>query len=117
MAGANYGLDRLYAIVDRNWLQISGSTETVMALEDLAAKWEAFGWDVAQVDGNDMDALLAYFHGERPEGKPHLLIANTIKGKGLPYAENKAEWHHKVPTEEQVKEAYEALHVTEVDWA
>ena len=45
------------------------------------------------------------------------MIANTIKGKGLPYAENKAEWHHKVPTEEQVKEAYEALHVTEVDWA
>jgi len=116
MAGANYKLDNLYAIIDRNGLQISGSTEDVMALEDFAAKWRAFGWDVIEIDGNDMESVKAYFDvGGRP-GKPHCLIAHTVKGKGLPFAENRAEWHHHVPTEAQLKEAYAALGVEGVDW-
>ena len=116
MAGANYKLDNLYAIIDRNGLQISGSTEDVMALEDFAEKWRAFGWDVIEIDGNDMESVKAYFDvGGRP-GKPHCLIAHTVKGKGLPFAENKAEWHHHVPSEAQLKEAYEALGVEGVDW-
>lgn len=117
MAGANYGLDNLTAIIDRNGLQISGSTEDVMALENFRAKWEAFGWDVAEVNGNDIPALLAYFHAKRPEGKPHCLIARTVKGKGLPFAENRKEWHHKVPTAEQLAMGYAALGVKGVDWA
>ena len=117
MAGANYGLDNLTAIIDRNGLQISGSTEDVMALENFRAKWEAFGWDVAEADGNDPAALQAYFHGAHPEGKPHCLIAHTVKGKGLPFAENRKEWHHKVPTAEQLAEGYAALGVQGVDWA
>lgn len=117
MAGANYKLDNLTAVIDRNRLQISGSTEDVMALEDFPAKWRAFGWDVAEADGNDMDALLSYFKKPGAPGKPRCLIANTVKGKGLPFAENRAEWHHHVPTEAQLSEAYEALGVKGVDWA
>ena len=117
MAGANYKLDTLFAIIDRNGLQISGATEEVMALEDFAAKWSAFGWDVTEIDGNDMQALCDYFDKVQNSGKPHCLILHTIKGKGLPFAENKAEWHHHVPTEEQLAEAYEALGVKGVDWA
>ena len=117
MAGANYKLDNLFALIDRNGLQISGSTEDVMALEDFHAKWKAFGWDVQEVDGNDMQALLDYFHGEHPSGKPHCLIMHTVKGKGLPFAENIAAWHHKVPDAQQLQEAYAALGVKGVDWA
>ena len=116
MAGANYGLDNLWAIVDRNGLQISGPTEKVMALDDLAEKWRAFGWDVFECDGNDMAQLLAYFKSERPKGKPHCLIAHTVKGKGLPFAEGKPEWHHKVPNDEQLLEAYKALGVEGVQF-
>ena len=117
MAGANYHLDNLVAIIDRNGLQISGKTEEVMALEDFRAKWTAFGWAVTEVDGNDVQALLDYFHHEKNEGKPHCLIAHTVKAKGLPFAENRKEWHHKVPTEEQLAQAYAALDVKGVDWA
>ena len=117
MAAANYRLDNLFAVIDRNGLQISGPTEKVMALENLADKWRAFGWDVAEADGNDMQALLDYYRGERAKGAPHVLIARTVKGKGLPFAENRAEWHHHVLSEEQLVEAYEALGVKGVDWA
>ncbi len=117
MAGAHYQLDNLYAIIDRNGLQISGSTESVMALEDFAAKWRAFGWDVAEIDGHDFSALLGYFHGAHSAGRPHCLIAKTVKGKGLPFAENRADWHHHVPSPEQVAMAYEALGVEGVSWA
>ena len=117
MAGANDRLDHLYAIIDRNGLQISGPTESTMALEDLRGKWAAFGWDVCECDGNDMQALLAYFHSAHPTGKPHCLIAHTVKGKGLPFAENRKEWHHKVPSEEQLQAAYAALGVKGVEWA
>ncbi len=116
MSAANYKLDNLYAVVDRNHLQISGNTEDVMALGDLAAKWTAFGWDVKSGNGNDMQFLHDYFHSQKPEGKPHMLIAETIKGKGLPFAENKAEWHHKVPDAELLKEAYQSLGVEGVEW-
>lgn len=117
MAGANYGLDNLFALIDRNGLQISGCTEDVMALENFAAKWAAFGWEVTEVDGNDMQALCDYFDHVQNHGKPHCLIMHTVKGKGLPFAENRAEWHHHVPSAEQVLEAYRALGVKGVDWA
>ena len=117
MAGAHYGLGNLFAIIDRNHLQISGDTESVMALEDFKGKWTAFGWDVTEIDGNDVGALQAYFRNAGDEGKPHCLIAHTVKGKGLPFAENRKEWHHKVPDAAQLKQAYQALGVEGVDWA
>lgn len=116
MAGAQYKLDNLFAIIDRNNLQISGSTEDVMAHGDLAAKWRDFGWDVTEVDGHDIGAMATYFRSAKPLGRPHCLIAHTIKGKGLPFAENRADWHHKVPTEEQLALAYETLRVKGVSW-
>lgn len=117
MAGAHHGLDHLFAIIDRNGLQISGTTEEVMALENLHQKWAAFGWDVTEIDGHDVQALLDYFHNIRYEGKPHCLVAHTVKGKGLPFAENRKEWHHKVPDAQQLEEAYAALGVKGVTWA
>ena len=117
MAGANYKLGNLFALVDRNRLQISGATEDVMALENLADKWSAFGWEVEEIDGNDMGALCDYFDRVKDCGRPHCLLLNTVKGKGLPFAENRAEWHHHVPDEEQLAEAYAALGVEGVDWA
>ena len=110
MAGAKYDLDNLTAIVDRNGLQISGSTETVMPLENLAAKWQAFGWDVVECDGNDMAALLQTFHRlpDRP-GRPHLLLAHTVKGKGISFMENRPEWHHGVLNAAQYAQAMKEL--------
>ena len=117
MAGANYQLDHLYAIIDRNGLQISGATEEVMALGDLRAKWSAFGWDVTEVDGHDIQAMLDYFRHTGPKAKPRCLICRTVKGRGLPCAENNKDWHHKVPNAEQVREGYQALGVEGVSWA
>ncbi|MDP4151910.1 MAG: transketolase [Bacillota bacterium] len=110
MAASNYKLDNIVGIVDRNHLQISGNTEDVMKLEDFSAKWTAFGWDVQQINGNNMDEIIkAYDSVCTKNGKPHLIIANTIKGKGVSFMENVAKWHHGVPTEEQLKVALEEL--------
>ncbi len=111
MAGANYRLDNLCAVVDRNRLQISGTTEDVMALDDLIAKWSAFGWHVINVaDGNDIDQLQKAFDEARVvKGKPTVLIANTIKGKGSSVMENKAAWHHHVPNAEEYEQIKQDL--------
>lgn len=100
MSAAMYGLDNLVWIIDRNRLQISGNTEDVMALEDLKKKVESFGWKVLTADGNDIDALDGAFEkAKETKGCPTCIIANTIKGKGSPVMENKAGWHHHLPTE------------------
>ncbi|WP_028589208.1 transketolase [Paenibacillus massiliensis] len=110
MAGAHYKLDNLVGIIDRNRLQISGSTEDVMGLEPLEDKWTAFGWNVVSIDGNDMEALLQAFRAI-PEtvGKPTLVMANTVKGKGVSFAENVPAWHHHVPDDEQLERALTEL--------
>ena len=104
MAASHYKLDNLCAVVDRNRLQISGNTEDVMAHDDLHERFGAFGWNVIDVaDGNDIDQLKAAFDAAREvKGKPTVLIANTTKGKGSSVMENKANWHHKVPNEEEL---------------
>ena len=104
MAAHQYKLDNLCAVVDRNRLQISGNTEDVMGHDDLHERFRAFGWNVIDVaDGNDIDQLKAAFDAAKEvKGKPTVLIANTIKGKGSPIMENKANWHHKVPNEEEL---------------
>ena len=106
MSGANYRLDNLCAIIDRNRLQISGSTEDVMALDDLHRKWDSFVWHVIDVDdGNDIEKLARAFEESRMvKGKPSVLIANTIKGKGSSVMENKAAWHHHVPSAEEYEQ-------------
>lgn len=110
MAASHYGLDNLTAIVDRNGLQISGSTEQVMAQESQRERWSAFGWHVLEADGNDVaeiSAKLAEAAGFR--GKPCVIIAHTIKGYGVSFMENRAEWHHKVPDREQYETAMAEL--------
>ena len=110
MAASNFKLDNLVAIIDRNDLQISGSTEDVMALEPLADKFSAFGFAVREVDGNDVDALKSLFEQVPFEaGKPSMVIAHTVKGKGVSYMENQAKWHHGVPTQEQLDQAMQEL--------
>lgn len=118
MAASHYKLDNLCAVVDRNRLQISGNTEDVMHHDDLHERFKSFGWHVIDVaDGNDIDQLEAGFNEAKTvKGKPTVLIANTVKGKGSKVMEGKANWHHKVPTEEEYaqimadfKKAEEAL--------
>lgn len=105
MSGAHYMLDNLCAVVDRNRLQISGSTEDVMHHDDLQARFEAFGWHVIQADGHDYGALAAAFEeAEATKCRPTLLIANTVKGCGSAVMENKAAWHHHVPTAEEYEQ-------------
>lgn len=103
MAASHYRLDNLCAVVDRNYLQISGGTEEVMAQDNLHDRFAAFGWNVIDVeDGNSIDCLReAFEQAKARKGKPTVIIANTVKGKGSPVMENKAGWHHKVPSEEE----------------
>lgn len=95
MTAAHYRLDNVVAIVDRNGVQEDGPTEEIMALEPFAAKWRAFNWEVREVDGHDLDALSRALH-EVPfaPGRPSLLLARTVKGKGVTFAENTNAWHY-----------------------
>ena len=104
MAASHYKLDNLCAVVDRNRLQISGRTEDVMAHDDLHERFKAFGWNVIDVeDGNDIDQLKEAFNTAKTvKGRPSVLIANTVKGKGSSVMEDKANWHHKVPSGEEL---------------
>lgn len=110
LAAAHYGLDNLTVIVDRNGLQITGPTEDVIRLEPLAQKFAAFGYAVKACDGHDVGALtemLSQAPFER--GKPSLVLAHTIKGKGVSFIENQAKWHHKVPTQDELARALREL--------
>lgn len=94
MAAGTLGLDSLTAVVDRNGLQITGSTEAVAGLEPLAEKWRAFGWNVVEVDGHDAGALTAALLAPPHPGRPTAVIARTVKGKGLPQVEGQARSHY-----------------------
>ena len=108
MAAGNYALDNLTAIVDRNHLQISGNTEDVMKLEPLADRYRDFGFHVLEIDGNDYEQIIPALRFRCPD-KPVAIIANTIKGKGAAVMENKASWHHKVPSEDENRSALAEL--------
>lgn len=108
MSAGHRGLDNLTAIVDRNRLQQGARTEETNRLEPLADKWRAFGWDVTELDGHDVSALFDFLSA-RGTNRPRCLIAKTIKGKGVSFIEDRVEWHHKVPSPEQVKEALAEL--------
>jgi transketolase len=101
MSAAHFGLDNLTFLVDRNRLQQGARTEETNALDPLDSKLAAFGWEVREIDGHDFTALEAAF-GPSTTGKPVAIIANTVKGKGVSFIEDRAEWHHKVPSAEQV---------------
>jgi transketolase len=116
MCAQQYGLDNLIVVVDRNGIQQGDFTESTIRMEPLADRWSAFGFAVKEVDGHDHLALLNAFTPTPLEaGKPSSFIAKTIKGKGVSFAENKPEWHHGVPTREQLELAGKELGV-EVEW-
>lgn len=104
---AQYKLDNLCAVVDVNGLQISGTTESVMNTAPLAEKFSAFGWNIIEVkDGNDTDGLISAFERAATcRNKPSVLLAHTVKGKGVSFMENQAKWHHGVLNEEQYQTA------------
>lgn len=105
------GLGNLIAIVDINGLQIDGECCKVCDAGDLAAKFAAFGWEVSRVDGHDIPQMIELFMRLKSEGGtvPHAVLAMTVKGKGISFMENRADWHGKAPSEEQLIEALEEL--------
>ena len=110
MAAAHFKLDNLVAIVDRNNIQLDGWTHDIMETEPLAQKWRAFGWRVSDIAGHDIPQLLtALEQAKTIKGKPTMLIARTVKGKGVSFMENKAEFHGKAPTPEQAVQALKEL--------
>ena len=110
MSAPKYKLDNLIAIIDENRGQIDGHTKEVMDLSPLAQKWEAFNWHVQEIDGHNFNhILMAFYQAQKKEGKPHLIIAKTIKGKGVSFMENKIDWHGMAPNEKQRDAAIEEL--------
>ncbi len=102
MSASHYKLDNLVVIIDRNKLQITGPTDEVNAIEPLTDKFRAFGMAVCECDGNNIDELkLAFDQLPFEAGKPNLIVAHTVKGKGVSYMENSVPWHHKVPTDSE----------------
>ncbi|HEY1063970.1 MAG TPA: transketolase [Candidatus Saccharimonadales bacterium] len=110
MLAGKYKLNSITAIIDRNNIQIDGPTESVMPLESLKHKWEAFGWHVLEIDGNDMEAIIdACAMAKAITEKPVVIIAYTIPGKGVDFMENDFHWHGAPPNREQAKKALHQL--------
>jgi len=113
MTSKHYKLDNLVAIVDRNRLQIDGNTEDVMGLEPLVDKWKAFGWEVLEINGHDYQEIYEAYQKASALGSekasPVVIIANTIKGKGVSFMENNAGWHGKAPNDDEFNKAINEL--------
>lgn len=117
MSAAHYKLDNLVVIVDYNKLQITGPVESVTGITDLAQKFTAFGYAVREVDGNAIPELVAVFESlPFQPGKPNLILAHTVKGKGVSFTENQVAWHHHVPTADELTAALAELNAAELEW-
>jgi transketolase len=110
MSAAQYRLNRLTVIVDRNGLQQGDRTEQTIALEPLADRWRAFGFAVSEVDGHDIDALIRVLAGAQLDApRPACVIARTTKGRGVSFMQDRAEWHHRIPTAGELERALDEL--------
>ena len=110
MTAAHYGIDNLCAVVDCNELQIDGPVEDVMGIQPLHDKWEAFGWHTLSIDGHDMNEILsALDEAENTKGKPTVILAKTVKGKGVSFFEDKVKYHGVTPTEEEFEKAVKEI--------
>lgn len=110
MAATHYKLDNVTAVLDLNGLQIDGTTDSVMCSNPLTEKWRSFCWHVIEVDGHDVDALLAAFaEAKQVKGKPSIILAKTVKGKGVSFMEDQAGWHGNAPSIEQGEQALKEL--------
>ena len=112
MSAAHYGLDNLCAVVDHNGLQIDGKNDDVMRVNPIADKFKAFGWNVIAIDGHDMEQIVKAFADAKDvknSGRPTVIVAETVKGKGVSFMENQAGWHGKAPNDEQAAQAMTEL--------
>ncbi len=110
MTSSHYKLDNLMVFLDHNGLQIDGPISEVMSPENLSDKFKAFGWHVIDIDGHDMGQIIkSAEEAKNTKGRPTAVIANTIKGKGIPFMENQVDWHGKAPSRQQAEEALKAL--------
>jgi transketolase len=106
MASAHYKLDNLVAFIDHNGLQIDGPVSEVMSPEPVADKWRAFGWHVEDIDGHNLEQILAVLAKARAiKGKPTMIVAKTVKGKGVSFMENQVGWHGNAPSADQTNQA------------
>ncbi len=110
MAAPNFKLDNLTAILDYNHLQNDYSVDDIMPIHPAVDKWQAFGWHVLDIDGHDMAQVVAALEEAKShKGKPTMIVANTVKGKGVSYMENVCEWHGRAPCQEEADQALEEL--------
>ena len=110
MAASHYKLDNLCAILDYNHLQIDGNIEDVISPEPFASKFDSFGWNVLNVNGHDFDQLRhAFNQAKQTKDKPTIIIAHTIKGKGVSFMEDNYAWHGAAPNQEQYEQAMKEL--------
>ena len=109
LVAAHYKLDNLVIINDKNKLQLAGYTKDIMNTDPLDEKWRAFGLQVTDCQGNDLQSLVSTLEGLKQEGKPNVVIAHTEKGAGISFIQGRPEWHHKVPKGDEVAQALEEL--------
>ena len=110
MFANKYRLHNLITIIDRNYLQTDGHSEQIMPLEPFAAKWEAFGWEVFEIDGHDYSEIISTFKDAKQAARPVVIIAHTTKGKGVPFMEGDYIWHGKPPDQNEYKTAMDTLY-------
>jgi transketolase len=111
-AAVHYKLDNLCAMLDRNFTQIDGRTEEIMKIEPIAEKWRAFGWDTVEIDGHDYGQIISAFEKflqNQGTGRPTVIVARTVIGKGVSFMEGDYHWHHGAPTPEQLEQALREL--------
>ncbi|HHH0661742.1 TPA: transketolase [Yersinia enterocolitica] len=109
LVAAHYQLDNLIIINDKNKLQLAGTTKSIMNTDPLADKWQAFGLQVTECQGNDMQSVVDTLEGLQANGKPNVVIANTEKGAGISFIQGRVEWHHRVPKGAEIDLALEEL--------
>jgi transketolase len=110
MCAAQYELDNLVVIVDRNRIQQGDYTENIIRMDTLADRWRAFGWTLREIDGhNYFDLLDAFTHVPLQNGKPTCILAKTIKGRGVSFMQDRPEWHHRVPSAAELEAAIQEL--------
>jgi len=109
MSAPHFKLDNIIAIIDKNNFQQTGSSVEILNTNSLNKKWTSFGWDVSELDGHNINELFENLNKKNTQGKPKLIIANTIKGKGFSFSENTNEWHHKILTKNQYDKAISEL--------
>lgn len=109
LVAAHYGLDNLVIINDKNTLQLAGFTKDIMNTDPLADKWRAFGLDVTECQGNNMASVVAALEGIKRNGKPNVIISNSLKGFGVSFIQGKPEWHHRVPKGDEIDMALKEL--------